>query len=220
MEEEALFVGLLSAGSLQSFTDLFYLAKRALAPGEQPEPVAVLAGIAQSLAEGEAARAAGDTSRLQQSLQQIGERYAREGKGSSAAMFYLRALELARASADAPAELQCLGALGRCEEQRGDLAAAAAHHEARRALAQAQGYAEAVASAAAELMGVRGREAAAAEAREDLRGSLAALELALHAAKQAGDAPGEARLSYSVGRALVLCGEAQEAVPHLKNYVR
>lgn len=219
MEEEALFTGLLARGSLQSFTDLFYLAKRALSPGEAPEQPSALAAIAASLAEGEAARASGDTSKLLQSLQRIGERYAAEGKGSSAAMFFLRALELARGAGDAPAELQCLGELGRCEEQRGDLAAAAAHHEARRALAAAQGNAAAAASAAAELVGVRGRQAAAAEARQDLRGSLAALELALQAARQAGDAEGEARLSYSVGRALVLCGDAQAAVPHLQNYV-
>jgi hypothetical protein len=89
---------------------------------------AALAAIAASLAEGEAARASGDTSKLLQSLQRIGERYAAEGKGSSAAMFFLRALELARSAGDAGAELQCLGELGRCEEQRGDLGAAAAHH--------------------------------------------------------------------------------------------
>jgi tetratricopeptide (TPR) repeat protein len=220
MEEENLFVSLLSAGSLQSFTDLFYLSRRELAAGESPESVAVLSGIAQSLAEGEAARAAGDTSKLLQSLLAIGSRYFGEGKCGSAVMFFLRALELARSAGDAEAELRCLDELGRCEEQRGGLAASCAHHEARRALAQAKGNAAAMASAAAELMGVRGREAEAAEARGDLRGSLAALELALQAARQAGDAQGEARLSYSVGRALILCGEAQEAIPHLKNYVR
>jgi hypothetical protein len=215
-----LFVGLLQAGSLQSFTDLFYLHRRELSPGEAPEALSVLSGIAASLAEGEAARASGDTSKLLTSLQAIGARYSASGTHGSAIMFYARALDLARSSSDTAAELHCLGELGRCEEHRGGLPAACAHHEARRALAAARGNAEALASAAADLMGVRKREAEAAEARSDLQGSLSALELALAAAKQAGNAEGEAHLSYSVGRALILSGDAQGALPHLTNFVR
>ena len=219
LEEEVLFCSLLQAGSLQSFTDLFYLAKRQ-APGEAAESLATLKAIAQSLSDGEAARAAGDTSKLLHSLMSIGERYSGDGKFGSALMFFNRALDLARSSSDTDAELQCLEDLGKCEESMGNILAACAHHETRRAMALAKGKVEAVASAAAAIMRLRERQAEAAEASDDFRGSLTAMEMALDSAKQAGIPEGEARLSYSVGRSLILCGDAQAAIVHLQNYVR
>lgn len=221
MEEENLLVSLLTEGSVSSFTDLFYLAHRGLAPGEPPEEPAVLRAIAASLAEGEAARRAGDTEKLLGSLHATGAHYAAAAKPGCAVMFFTRALALARGGcANLAREMQCLRDLGLCEFARGDLAGACSHHEARRALALRAADAPAIAQSAADLVAVRTLQAKGAEDKGAVRDSLRFFELALEAARHAGSAEAEAELSYSVGRAYALAGSAAEAVAHLAAFVR
>lgn len=214
-----MLVSLLTSGSIESYVDLFYLSHRGLHPGEAPESITVLRDISRSLAEGEQFRARGDTAQLLGSLCSIGERYLLAEKAGCAIMFYTRALAMARSTGEGRVELECLHELGRCEERRGDLAASCAYHESRKALASKAGDEPAVVSAALELSKVRFQEAGEAEAKGDVRASLKLLHLALAASKQALDEQGEAKMSYAVGRAHILCKEADSAIPHLKNYV-
>ena len=219
MEEENLLVSLLKEGSVASFTDLFYLAHRGLAPGEPPEEPTVLRAIAASLAAGEAARRTGDNEKLIGSLHSTGAHYAAAGKPGCAVMFFTRALALSRGCANLSRELQCLRDLGLCEFARDNLHGACEHHEARRALALKSGSLAALAESCADLVAARTLQARSAEDKGEVHESLRFFELALEAARHAGNAEGEAELSYSVGRAYALAGNAAEAVAHLSSYV-
>jgi tetratricopeptide (TPR) repeat protein len=220
LEEETLLSSLLTQGSVASFVDLFYLARRGLAPGEPPEELTVLKSIAASLVAGEAARRAGDDEKLLASLHATGAHYAGAGKPGCAVMFFARALALAREAGSEQRQLEVLRDLGGSEFARGDLHAACERHEERRALALKGGHPAALVEAARDLVAARSLQARASEGAGDAAESLRFYERALEAAKYAGDADMEAELNYSVGRAYAIAGRAAEAVERLGEFVR
>ena len=213
-------ISILCDGSIEAFSDLFYLAHRGLSPGETPETVEVLRDIGQSLTEGERYRASDDTVKLLDTFCSIGKRYLDVGKAGCAIMFYTRALAMARNFNAVEKELACLHSLGQCEENRGNYAASSAHFETIKLIAGKAGKDEEVLSAAAQLIQVRTKEAGEAEKSGDNRASLRLFLLGLSASKQCNDSAAEAKLSYEAGRVCILCRETEEAIQHLQNYVR
>jgi len=218
-EEENFMVSLLCDGSIESFSDLFYLSHRALSPGESPETLEVLKDVGQTLAEGERFRASDETEKVIGTLCSIGKRYLDVDKAGCAIMFFTRALEMSRGISNTASELACIHDLGRCEDKRGDYVASSAYFESEKSLAERVGNSEAVLSALTQLVGVRRKQAAEMEAKSGAESSLKFLLLGLTATQLCKDTVSEAKFSYEVGRVCTLCEKAEEGIPHLKNYV-
>jgi hypothetical protein len=130
---QAMCLEALSAGAVQTFTDLMYLASRGV------KDVSALEATRQHLLIAEAARRHGDTAGVISEYTQLGRTFEESGDVSVSVFFVKRGLEVAKLTGDSSAQNACYHQLALSFERAGDLDSALAFHDAHCGLAQQLG---------------------------------------------------------------------------------
>ena len=211
--------GMLRGGFVQSFVDFFYLTHRP-DPEDEGRDVQVPAREAQYLRENleraEAARRRGDTGAVYAAYANVAKYYeGRAGDAATGVYFYEKCLEVARLTGDHRGEMAAHHDLGLARAAANEGEAAARHHERHLAMARALDDAREARLASRELAGVYTTRAAALEAAG--APAVDARRAALAAARDAGDAGGEAAGGLAFGRAQVASGDPINAVATLES---
>jgi hypothetical protein len=126
----------LSAGAVQSFVDLMYLASRGVKESSELE------STRQCLLVSEAARRRGDTAGVIAQCTQLGRAFEASGDTVVSVFFVKRGLEVAKLTGDSASQLGCYHQLALSYERANDLDSALAYHDAHCGLAQQLGNAQ------------------------------------------------------------------------------
>lgn len=199
----------LSAGAVQSFVDLMYLASRGVKESSELE------STRQCLLVSEAARRRGDTAGVIAQCTQLGRAFEASGDTVVSVFFVKRGLEVAKLTGDSASQLGCYHQLALSYERANDLDSALAYHDAHCGLAQQLGNAQQEVLACEGLARVFKQQA---EASADRAKSLDLFQLALRATRGCGNVTAEADALYSCGRLCVALGQSHEALGFLEAY--
>lgn len=210
----ALCLETLSGGAVQSFIDIMYLAAEGSLTFKE------LADVRSSLVDAESGRRMGDAPAVMSAFASLIQRFKTQGKLRIAVFFMERLLEIAKLTGDAVSEMHAHQDLGEALELLGEDDAALLHHHAHRAIATALDDSDGKSLACTHLVRVYLRQGRKLDSKREHAKSLELYLAAADAAESTGDDLAQAETAFAAGRAYIMTGQPESAVPVLQTYLR